>query len=286
MALSEDVSNMIMPVAPLQNGGYGNAGFGGDFSSWLILFIIFALFGNGGWGNNAGMNSGLATDFPWLMNANNNTDSLIAAGFANQATNTAINGIQSAVTTGFGDVQTSLCGGFAGVNATVNGAQNAIAQQLYAGQISDLERSFAAQTANTQGMMNLQSQLAQCCCDNRLATAQTQALVQSENCSDRAALSEGIRDIITSQTAGVQRILDQMCNDKIDAKNERIAELQNQLTMANLAASQTAQTAQLLADNNKQTTLLEQYLNPAPIPAYVVANPNGCNCNAYGCGMA
>ena len=77
-----------------------------------------------------------------------------------------------------------------------------------------------------------------------------------------------------------------MCQDKIDAKNEQIANLQTQLNIANLNASQTAQTAQLLADNTKQTTTLEQYLNPAPIPAYVVANPNCCNATATcGCGM-
>ena len=132
----------------------------------------------------------------------------------------------------------------------------------------------------------LQTTMNQCCCDNRLATAQLSAVVQSENCADRAAVSDGIRDIITNQTANTQRILDQMCNDKIDAKNERIADLERQLTMANLAASQTAQTAQLLADNARQTVALEQYLNPTPVPAYMVQNPNccqqwnGCTCGA------
>ena len=105
----------------------------------------------------------------------------------------------------------------------------------------------------------------------------------AENCADRAAVSDGIRDILTNQNANTQRILDQMCNDKIDAKNERISELERQLTMANLAQSQTAQTAQLLADNARQTVALEQYLNPTPIPAYVVQNPNCCQQN-YGCG--
>lgn len=84
--------------------------------------------------------------------------------------------------------------------------------------------------------------------------------------------------------AGVQRILDQLCNDKIDAKNERIADLERQLTMANLAASQTAQTSKILADNAAQTVALEQYLNPVPIPAYQANNPRccaqgGCHCS-------
>ena len=76
-----------------------------------------------------------------------------------------------------------------------------------------------------------------------------------------------------------------MCADKIDAKNEQIAALQQQLTMAQLAASQNAQTATILANNEAQTAALEHYLNPAPIPAYTVPAPysymgpcNGCSC--------
>ena len=160
------------------------------------------------------------------------------------------------------------------------------------GQLTGLQNAVTngfstAEVANCDRFMNLQTQLSNCCCENRLATANLSALVQSENCADRAALSDGIRDIIASQTAGTQRILDMMCQDKIDAKNEKIAELQNQLNMLNLAQSQTAQTAALLADNNRQTTVLEDYLNPVARPAYIVQNPNccqqfqGCGCGAF-----
>lgn len=143
---------------------------------------------------------------------------------------------------------------------------------------------FQNQALNTQ-LSALQSQMNTCCCENRLATANLQSVIQSENCADRATISDGVRDILANQSANTQRILDQMCNDKIDAKNERIADLERQLTMANLAASQTAQTAQLLADNTRQTVALEQYLNPTPIPAYVVQNPNCCQqWNGCGCG--
>lgn len=141
----------------------------------------------------------------------------------------------------------------------------------------------AIQSAVVDGTYSMSSQFANCCCENRLATANLGADIAREACADRAAVSDGIRDVIANQTANTQRILDQMCNDKIDAKNERIADLERQLTMANLAASQTAQTAQLLADNNRQTVALEQYLNPVPVPAYVVANPNCCQQNV-GCG--
>ena len=102
-------------------------------------------------------------------------------------------------------------------------------------------------------------------------------------------MNDALRDVLAANNANTQRILDTMCQDKIDAKNERIAELQNQLTLANLAASQNAQTAAIIANNEAQTTALEQYLAPVPRPAYVVQNPNccgnnygwnGCGCNA------
>lgn len=156
------------------------------------------------------------------------------------------------------------------------------------GQLTGLQNAVTngfstAEVANCDRFMNLQSQLANCCCENRLASANLGALVQSENCADRQVLSDGIRDIIANQTAGFQSIKDQMCQDKIDAKNEKIVELQNQLNMINLAQSQTAQTAALLADNNRQTAVLEDYLNPVARPAYIVQNPNCCQQN-YSCG--
>lgn len=289
MALSENGNvDAVMPVAPTGNFG-GAGGFGGDWGSWLILFLIFGMFGNGGFGggfNGYGANA-LGYDFPWLLNGQNNINANTNNGFRDAMINDGINGIRNAVTSGFGDLQTQLCGGFAGVNASVNGAQNAISQQLYTNQIADMERSFASQTANTQGMMGLQSQLAQCCCDNRLATAQTQALVQSENCADRAALSDGLRDLMAQQNANTQRILDQMCNDKIDSKNDTINQLRSELLYARGQASQDVQTAAIQSGQRALANEIEGYVAPRPIPAYYVANPNGCG-NNYGCccGMA
>ena len=139
---------------------------------------------------------------------------------------------------------------------------------------------------NQQSLMNgfssMQSQFANCCCENRLATANLGATVQSEASATRVTISDGIRDILANQTAATQRVLDQLCQDKIDEKNDEIANLRQQINMMNLAASQNLQTAQLLADNAAQTNALEQYLAPTPRPAYVVANPNCCQQN-YGC---
>lgn len=281
MAITEEGNGgtgMYMPVAPAYGvgGGNGNGMFGGDWA-WIILLLLL------GWGNNGngfGANGGANGLYPWMNQAD-----ITTSGFQNAATNTAISGLQSSVTSGFGDVQTALCGGFAGVNASINGAQNAIASQLYGNTIADLERSFANQTAITGSLTNLSSQLATCCCDNRAATNDLKYTIATENCADRAAISDGIRDLLTATNASTQRILDQMCQDKIDAKNEKIADLERQLTMANLAASQGAQTSAILANNAAQTSALEQYLAPVPRPAYIVQNPNCC-ANNFGCGCA
>lgn len=168
---------------------------------------------------------------------------------------------QSAVMSALGDIQGAICNGFAGVEASAN-----------ARQIADMQNSFA-----------LQSQFADCCCENRLATADLKYTIATEECNTRQNATMNARDIIDNQTRGTQVILDKLCALELDAKNTKIADLERQLTMANLAASQTAQTSRILADNAAQTVALEQYLNPAPIPAYVVQNPNCCTQNS-GCG--
>ena len=141
----------------------------------------------------------------------------------------------------------------------------------------------------------MQSQFANCCCENRLGIANLGADIAREACADRAAISDGIRDLMSANAAntnailgtvngGIQAIKDQLCQDKIDAKNDEIAQLRAQITALNLAASQNAQTATILANNEAQTVALERYLAPSPVPAYVVQNPNCCNQN-FGCGF-
>ncbi len=246
-------SNMYMPVAPAYNGG-GMGGFGGDWG-WIILLLLFA---GGGWGNGGGFGGGY--DFPWLMNGQQNVMSNTNTGFQNALLNDNVTSIRD----GISDISTQLCGGFAGVTAAVTGAQNAVAQQMYTNQIAELERSFNAQTASTQGMSNIQSQLAQCCCDNRLATCQTQNLVSSDGALTRQA--------IQSQT---QAILDKMCQQEIDAYKRENDNLRSMVNMQALAASQTAQTAQLIADNTAQTQYIVNRVAPYPIPSYTVPNPFG-----------
>ena len=139
------------------------------------------------------------------------------------------------------------------------------------------------QTSLLTGFNNLQNTFSNCCCENRLGLADVKYTVATEACADRSAVAMALRDVLEANNASTQKILDTMCQDKIDAKNETIAMLRQQLQMAELAASQGAQTAQIIANNEAQTMALERYLAPTPVPAYVVQNPNCCQQN-YGCG--
>lgn len=268
-----------MPVVPY--GTNGNDGFFGGNGLWAIL-VIALLFGGfgGGYGFGGFGGNQLGYDFPWLLNGQNQINANTNSGFDHAATQSAIGDLNGAVVSGFGDVQTALCGGFAGVNATVNGAQNAISQQMYANQIADLERSFNAQTATMQGMNTIGMNLQNCCCENRANVADLKYTVATENCADRAALSDGIRDIITNQTANTQRILDQLCNDKIDAKNEKIADLERKLATSE-------QNAFIANGLNSEVDALYNRLNNCPVPTTPVYGRTPIfTCNNGGCGCA
>ena len=220
MALTDEGgvgTTMLVGPTGYQNGsGFGN-GFGGD--GWWIILLFILLAGNGGWGGFGGGAAGGAGGlYPWMNQAE-----ITTGGFQNAALNGAISGLQSSVISGFGDVQ------------------NAFSQAEIA--------ASNRQMANMNQIFGLSQQFANCCCENRLGLANLGADIAREACADRAAVTDGVRDIIANQTQGIQTILTQMCNDKIDAKNERIADLERQLTMANLAASQNAQTAAILANN-------------------------------------
>lgn len=271
MALTDDGIGMTMPVAPAYSanqGGFG--GFGGD-GWWLILLLL--CFG-GGWGM-GGFGGGFGAYggelYPWLNNSQHISD-----GFRDQMLNTSVSSIGDKITSGFGDVATQLCGGFAGVNASINGAQNAIAQQMYGNQIADLERSFAAQTASTQGMNAIQSQLAQCCCDNRAATADLKYTIATEACADRAAVSQGI-----------QTVLDKLCQLELDGYKREADNLRQQLNMAQLSASQTAQNAFISQGFANEVDALYNRLNSCPVPTtpvygrtpiFTCGGNTGCGC--------
>ena len=299
MAFNTD-SGMYMPVAPAYGGGMG--GFGGfDGDAWIILLIIFALFGGGfgGWGGGFGSGAQLGYDFPWLLQGQNGINSNVNDGFRDQMLQSSIQGIHSSVTSGFGD--TAL--GIAGINqnicqtgnsivSAVNGAQNAITQQMYGNTIADLERSYASQTATAQGFNNVTSQLANCCCENRLQTAQLGSDLAREACATRTADAQNTQSILQAVNNGIQSIKDQICQDKIDAKNDEISALRQQVAMKDLAASQTAQNAFIAQGFASEVDALYNRLNSCPVPTTPVygrtpifsCNNNGCGCgnNFYG----
>lgn len=226
----------------------GNDGFGNGNGAWWIILFLFALgWGGYGYGNGGG----------------NGVDAYMQRGFDQTAVMSGINGLTSAVANGFANAEVSRCNGQTNILQAMNNNQ----------------------MGTIQGMNTLAMGLQNCCCENRASVADLKYTVATEACADRSAISEALRDVIANNTANTQAILDKMCQQEIDALKTQNANLQTQLNMMNLAQSQTAQTAQILADNANQTNALEQYLAPVPRPAYIVANPNGCNCgNNFGCG--
>ena len=238
MALTDEGTNTTMLVSPTGIGGNGGFGFG-DGNGWWILLLFILM---GGWGNGFGGGFGDGGIYPWMNQSNQ-----ISSGFQNQMLNDSITGI----TNGISGISNQLCNGFAGITNTMN--QNTMA---------DMERSFSVQSA-----------LQNCCCENRAATADLKYTVATEACADRAAIGDALQAVIASNTANTQKILDKMCQAEIDSLKGQVLALQNQNNMLNLAASQTAQTAQLIADNTQQTQYIVNRVAPYPIPAYTVANP-------------
>lgn len=296
MALGENEGmNTTMLVSPANGGypmAYGNSaglGFGNDWGSLIILFLIFGMFGNG-FGGFGGGGFGNSYDFPWLMNGQNGINANIANGFQNAqlsdsitSVRDGISGLSTQMCGSTGDIQMALCGGFNSVNNAVNGvngaisnAQNAITQQMYTNQISDLERSFAAQTASTQGMTAIQSQLAQCCCDNRAATQDVKFTLAQEACATRA-----------TSTANTQAILDKLCALELDNYKRENDALRTQLNFANLQASQVAQTAELRTAQATTANQLVAELRSCPIPSQPVYGNSPIFTPSYsGCGCS
>ena len=196
--ISNTTDNMVMPVSPMM--GSGNGCFGGD-GWWILLLLLFA----GGFGNGFGGFGGDGV-MPYMMNTQTQND--VNRGFDNAGLAGQLSGIQAAITGGFANAEVARC----------NGAMESM-QTAYNNQIASMNQRFADTQLLTGGFNNISAQIAQCCCDNRLATVETNNTIIAEAGKNREAI-----------VLSTQKILDQMCNDKIDTKNEKIAELQSQLT--------------------------------------------------------
>jgi len=251
MALTDENGGLVMPVTPMGGSGMGGGLFGGDLSI-IVLFFLFMMLG--GWGNGFGGGFGGGDLYPWMNNSQN-----INSGFRDQMLNENIGGIRDGIV--------------------------GLGTQISAFQMADMERSFAAQTANTAGLNAIQAQLAQCCCDNRAATADLKYTVATESCATRTANADNTTALLTALNGGIQSIKDQLCQDKIDAKNDTISQLRSELLYARGQASQDVQTAAIQAGQRTLANEVEQYVAPRAVPAYIVQNPACCTQYGTGCGM-
>ena len=283
MAMNEYSLADIAAVADGAGGGNRNGAWGGDGAWWIILLI--ALLGGfnggfGGWGG--GGYAGGNELYPWLNQAQ-----LTTQGFADQNAIMALNSISSGVQNlsaqlcnCCADMQMAVASGFANAETAANARQMANMQQAFNAQISTQQGFNGVQSDLCQGFNGVQGQIA----------AQTSTIL-AENCADRAALSDGVRDIIASQTAGTQRIIDWLCQDKIDQKNDEIARLRQESYMKDLAASQAAQNAFITQGFSNEVDALYNRLSNCPVPSMPVygrtpiftcqpQNPGcGCGCN-------
>ncbi len=276
MALTDEsgmnTTMLVSPTGGMANGGFG--GFGNDWG-WIILLLLFA---GGGWGNGFGGgfgNMALGYDFPWLMNGQQNINANTNGGFRDAMLNDnimsvrdGVNALSTQLCGCCGDMQMALANGFAGVEQGAN----------------------ARQIANMQSLFGIQSQIANGTYATGTGIADLKYAVATENCADRQALNEGVRDIIANQTAGTQRILDKLCDQELQAERRENQNLRSELMYARGQASQIEQTAQILAGQNSEVDALYNRLSNCPVPTTPVygrtpiftCNNNGCGC---GCGM-
>lgn len=251
-------SPFTMPVIPAAGNGYGNNGAFGD-GGWLwFIVVIFAIFG--GWGGNG-----------WGGNGSNSsyyTDSALQRGFDTQSIIGKLDGINNGLCDGFYAVNNGMLTGFNGVNTNILQIGYGIQQAINADTVAGMQNANA-----------LQAQLAQCCCNTREAIQGVNYNMATNTCALQNTMNNNTRDIIDSQNAGTRAILDYLCQDKI-------ANLQAENNDLRRAASQDRQNALLTTQMAAQTQQIINAVNPAPIPAYQVPNPNvyyGCGCNT-GCG--
>jgi len=262
------------PVMYGNGGGFGgNGGFFGSDGIWAIL--LFALiFGANGWGNNGGFFGGNGFDngYAWLSNGQkeimNNTNN----GFDTLHLSNQIEGVRDGV---YG-LSNQMCNSTSDITA-------AITNGFYNAEIGASNR----QMADMNQMFNLSTQLANCCCENRLATANLGSDIAREACATRTSDTQNTQTLLNAINGGIQSIKDQICNDKIDAKNEKIADLERQLSMKDLQASQIAQNSFIAQGFANEVDQLYNRLSNCPVPSTPVYGRTPiftCN-NGCGCGM-
>lgn len=247
-------------VALLTGRNGSNDGFGDGNGWWIIIFLIFAL---GGWGRNGfgggfGGNGGggiadnyvLATDFATIERKLDSVNSGICdATFA--LNNTVVNG--------FSGVQNALCQGFNGLNVAYLQGTNSLASQLAA------------------CCCDIRQQIADCCCTTQRGLDAVNYNMAINTNGIQQTLCNNTRDIIENANANYRAIHEELVANKLEAKNDRIAELTAQVNKLQLTASQERQNNFFAANQDAQTAELIRRLGAdCPSPAYIVPNPNCC----------
>lgn len=277
-------TNGIVPTFDLT--GNNNSGWGGNMGEWILGIIALGMLGNGGWGFGGGFGGGAAGmyEFPWLLAGQQGINTNTNNGFDTLHLSNQIEGIRDAV----GGISNAICNSTASINSNVsNGFYNS---EIAAAnrQMANMNQNFNNQIATLQGFNGLQKSLDTCCCENRLATCQTQNIVQNEGNATRFADANNTRDIITNATANTQAILDKLCQLELDAKNDKISDLERQNLMLSLDKSQTAQNAFIAQGFANEVDQLYNRLSNCPVPTTPVygrtpiftCNGNGgCGCN-------
>ena len=249
------------------NGGFGgNAGYGSD---WIWVILLLALFGGNWGGNNGGFFGGNNNDFAWLSNGQKEIMQNTNQGFDTLHLSNQLDTVNS----GIYSLSNQLCN-------TGHDITNAVSNGFYNAEIAANNR----QMANMNTAFDLSRQFADCCCENRLGIQDLKATVISENCADREVLREIGQNILVNQTANTQKIIDEIFRDRLDEKDDKIADLNRQLQMADLRASQIAQTQAITS--NIYNELKNCPVGTVPVygsqPIFTCPNNNnGCGCSGF-----
>ena len=268
---------------PVYGGNFGgNGGFGSD-GGWFWLILILAMM-NGGWGNGFGGGFGGDNMYPWLSNGQKEIMQNTNQGFDTLQLANQLTGISSGVQ----NLSTQLCNCCADMNQTVNAGFANAETAANSRQMANMQQAYSNQLSTLQGFNGVTSGIADASAENRLGIANLNSTILAENCADRAALADGLKDVLINQTANTQRILDTLCQDKIDAKNEKIADLQRELSMADLKASQIEQNAFISRGFADEVDALYNRLSNCPVPSTPVYGRTpiftcggGCGCGNF-----
>lgn len=257
--------------------GNGNNSWGSSMGEWIIGLVALGMLGNGGmFGGFGGGNGAMMYEFPWLLAGQQGINTNTNNGFDTLHLSNQIEGVRD----GVNNLSTQLCSSTADIVQSVNNGFANAEISNNARQIANMQQSYNNQIANLQAFNDVGSRLDNCCCENRLATQDLKATVISENCSDREVLRQIGQDILVNQTANTQKIIDEIFRDRLDEKQDKIEELNRQLLMKDLQASQISQTQAITS--NIYNELKNCPVGTVPVygnqPIFTCPNNNGCGC--------